>query len=57
MSELRARVVAYNTEIKAALQTIINALNQGQRKKLLKNAAVAAMLRRYGVEVRDWDGR
>lgn len=57
MSELRERVVAYNAEIKAALQTIVDALNQGQRKKLLKNAAVAAMLRRYGVEVGDGDGR
>lgn len=53
MSELRARVVAYNVEIKAALQTIVDALNQGQRKKLLRNAAVAAMLKRYGVEVGD----
>lgn len=51
MSELRARGVAYNAEIKNALQTIVDALNQGQRKKLLKNAAVAAMLKRYGVEV------
>ncbi len=53
MSDLRDRVVAYNAEIKNALQTIINALNQGQRKKLLKNAAVAAMLKRYGIEVGD----
>lgn len=57
MSDLRERVVAYNVEIKNALQTIIDALNQGQRKKLLKNAAVAAMLKRYGVDVGDGDGR
>lgn len=53
MSDLRERVVAYNVEIKNALQTIIDALNQGQRKKLLRNAAVAAMLKRYGVEAGD----
>ena len=53
MSDLRERVIAYNAEIKNALQTIIDALNQGQRKKLLKNATVAAMLKRYGVEVGD----
>nr|DAE06428.1 MAG TPA: protein of unknown function (DUF4726) [Siphoviridae sp. ctb8j11] len=57
MSDLRERVIAYNAEIKNALQTIVDALNQGQRKKLLRNAAVAAMLKRYGVEVRDGDGR
>lgn len=33
MSGLRDRVVAYNTEIKAALQTVLDALNAGQRKK------------------------
>ena len=32
MSELRDRVIAYNAEIKAALQTMLGALNQGQRK-------------------------
>lgn len=32
-------------------------MNNGQRKKLLRNAAVAAMLKRYGVDVRDGDGR
>lgn len=53
MSDLRERVVAYNVEIKNAPQTIIDALNQGQRKKLLRNAAGAAMLKRYGVEVGD----
>lgn len=32
MSELRDRVIAYNAEIKAALQTVLAELNQGQRK-------------------------
>ena len=50
MSELRERVVAYNTEVKAALQAVYNDLNHGQRKKLLRNPAIRAMFERYGVE-------
>lgn len=50
MSELRERVVAYNKEVKAALQAVYNDLNQGQRKKLLRNPAIRAMFERYGVE-------
>lgn len=49
MSELRERVIAYNTEVKAALQAVYNDLNQGQRKKLLRNPAIRAMFARYGV--------
>nr|DAK00782.1 MAG TPA: hypothetical protein [Caudoviricetes sp.] len=49
MSELIERVVAYNTEVKAALQAVYNDLNQGQRKKLLRNPAIRAMFERYGV--------
>ena len=51
MSELRERVVAYNTEIKAALQAVYNGLNHGQRKKLLRNPAIRAMFERYGVAI------
>lgn len=50
MSELRERVIAYNTEIRTALQEVFNGLNQGQRKKLLRNPAIRAMFERYGVE-------
>lgn len=50
MSELRDRVIAYNAEIKEALQTVLDALNRGQRKKLLKNQAVKAMVERYGID-------
>ena len=50
MSDLRDRVVAYNTEVKAALQAVYNDLNQGQQKKLLRNSAIRAMVERYGVE-------
>ena len=51
MSDLRERVVAYNTEVKAALQAVYNDLNQGQRKKLLRNPTICAMFERYGVEI------
>ena len=50
MSKLRERVVAYNKEVKAALQAVYNDLNHGQRKKLLRNPAIRAMFARYGVE-------
>ena len=50
MSELRERVIAYNSEVKAALQAVYNDLNQGQRKKLLRNPAIRAMFERYGVD-------
>ena len=52
MSELRDRVIAYNAEIKTALQTVYNDLNQGQRKKkLLRNPVIRAMFEQYGVEI------
>ena len=50
MSELRDRVIAYNAEVKAALQTMLDALNPGQRKKILKNPAVKAMAERSGID-------
>ena len=50
MSELRERVIAYNTEVKAALQAVYNDLNHGQRKKLLRSPIISAMFERYGVE-------
>lgn len=51
MSELKERVIAYNTEVKAALQAVYNDLNKGQRKKLLRNPAIRAMFERYGVAI------
>lgn len=53
MSELRERVIAYNKEVKAALQAVYNNLNQGQRKKLLRNPAILAMFERYSVEIEE----
>ena len=53
MSELRERVIAYNTEVKAALQAVYNDLNKGQRKKLLRNPAIRAIFERYGVRIEE----
>lgn len=50
MNKLRERVIAYNTEVKVALQAIYDDLNQGQQKKLLRNPAIRALFERYGVE-------
>lgn len=49
MNELAGKVLAYNREVKNALETVYNELNQGQRKKLLKSKVVKAMFDRYGV--------
>lgn len=53
MNELRKKVIEYNTEVKDALQAVYSDLNQGQRKKLLRNPAIRAMFERYGVEVEE----
>lgn len=37
-------------ETKNALQTVYDALNQGQRKKIVKDEAVKALFDLYGVE-------
>lgn len=37
-------------ETREALQAVYADLNQGQRKKLLRNPAIRAMFKRYGVE-------
>lgn len=50
-AELEAAVATAKLEVKAALETVLDALNAGQRKKVCKDAAVAALLARYGVEV------
>lgn len=51
MNELRKKVIEYNTEVKDALQAVYSDLNQGQRKKLLRNPAIRSMFERYGVEI------
>lgn len=44
------KTAAVKSETKTALLTMLSALNQGQRKKMVKNAEVGALLDRYGVE-------
>ena len=46
---MREKVIAYNKEIKAALETIYNELNNGQQKKLLKSEKVKALFDRYKI--------
>ena len=43
------KVIAYNIEIKTALQTMYDALNHGQQKKIVKNEKVKALFDRYSV--------
>ena len=50
MSDLKERMIAYNVEVKNAWQAVYDALNQGQRKKLLKNNIIRAMFERYNVK-------
>ena len=52
---LTEKVITYNREVKEALQTVYNELNQGQRKKLLKSDVVKAMFGRYGVVINGGD--
>lgn len=49
-ADLTAAVASAKAETKAALQTVYDALNQGQRKKIVKDEAVKALFDLYGVE-------
>lgn len=49
--ELNQKTTAVVDETRTALQTVYDALNPGQQKKILKDEAVAALFERYGVEV------
>lgn len=44
------KVIMYNNEIKTALQTMYDALNHGQQKKIIKDEKVKALFDRYGVQ-------
>ena len=46
---MRNKVIAYNREIKEALETLYAELNNGQRKKLLKSEKVKALFERYKI--------
>ena len=49
--DLITKTNAARSETKAALQAVYNGLNQGQRKKLLRNPTIRAMFERYGVVI------
>lgn len=49
--ELEIKTDAVIETTREALQTVYDALNQGQQKKLLKDEAVAALFERYGVVI------
>lgn len=49
-AELMRAVEAAKTETQDALQTICDAMNNGQRKQIVKVEAVRALLDRYGVQ-------
>ena len=48
-NELTAAVESARAETKAALQTVYDAMNQGQQKKIVKDEAVKALFDLYGV--------
>lgn len=48
--ELRLSVEQAKQETRKALETVLNALNPGQKQKLLKEEAVKALLDRYMVD-------
>lgn len=48
-AELNQAVEKCRTQTKEALQTVYDALNQGQQKKLLKDDKVKALFDLYGV--------
>ena len=48
--DLFDKVAAAKMETKNALQTMYDALNKGQQKKMVKNEKVKALFDRYGVE-------
>ena len=53
MNELKEKVLAYNQELKSALETIYSELNNGQQKKLLKSEKVKALFDRYGISYKE----
>lgn len=49
--QLQENVSKTKSETKAALQLVYDSLNQGQKKKLIKNTEVKKLFEFYGVEV------
>lgn len=48
--QLKTATAEAKTETKNALQTVYDALNQGQQKKILKNESVKHLFDLYGAE-------
>lgn len=48
-TELKTKTATVKTETKDALETILDNLNQGQRKKVIAVPVVKALLERYGI--------
>ncbi len=49
-TELNEKTQAVINETQEALQTVFDALNQGQRKKIIKDQKVKSLFDRYGVK-------
>lgn len=49
-TELNEAVEVAKAETRTALQTVYDALNQGQQKKIVKDEAVKKLFDLYGVE-------
>lgn len=49
-AKLQENVGKVKDDTKIALQTMFDALNQGQQKKIVKNPEVKALFDRYGVD-------
>lgn len=50
-TKLAGCVEKAHEETRTALQTVYDALNKGQRQKLLKDSKVLALLKLHGVEI------
>lgn len=50
-SELKTKTAKVKSDTKTALETVLNNLNHGQRKKVLKVPEVRELCERYGVVV------
>lgn len=48
--ELKKKTNSVVTETRNALQTVYNAMNYGQQKKIVKDESVKTLFDRYGVE-------
>ena len=48
-SDLTAAVLAVKEETRSALQTMYDAMNQGQQKQIVKDEKVRILFDRYGV--------